>query len=275
MNDQNLNSTLKVAVIQISSTLDYKSNLKKIRSYLESIKEEAVEAVFLPECFYSLSDGSSPSPFLVDGENEHFQNIRALALDFGVYLIGGSVAVRHEGEIRNRAYNFDPSGNLIGKYDKVHLFACDILKDGKRKKVDEGDIYSSGSEPLIIDIKGFKVGVAICFDLRFPNFLLNYYRQNVDLLTFASAFTVPTGKAHWHTLLKARAIEGQCYVIAPGQCGQNHPKVSTFGHSLIVNSWGEILKDAKQEEGVIIETLSKSNIQETRSRIHRDLTPNF
>ena len=271
MSDQNL----KIAVIQISSGLDYKANLLKIKTHLKNIKEEKIDLVFLPECFYSLSDGKAPSPYLVEEENEHFKNIQSLATEFGVYLVGGSVAYKDGENILNRSYNFNPRGEVIGIYDKINLFACDILKDGKRKKVNEGDIYTSGNTPKIIEVKGFKIGLAICFDLRFPNLLLNYYREKVDLLTFSSAFTVPTGKAHWHTLLRARAIEGQCYVVASAQCGQNHEKVRTFGHSLIVDPWGEVLGDAKDEEGVIVSTISKEKIEETRSRIQLDFGTSY
>lgn len=271
MNDQNL----KVAVIQISSQLDYRENLNKIKAYLKEASENGAKAVFLPECFYTLSDGKNPSPYLVERDNEHFLNIQNLAKEFGVYLIGGSVAHKVEEGIKNRVYNFNPMGEVIGEYDKINLFSCDILKDGQRKKINEADIFSPGEKPLIIDVEGFKVGIAVCFDLRFPNLLLNYYREKVDILTFASAFTVPTGKAHWHTLLRARAIEGQCYVIAAGQCGQNNPNIRTFGHSLIVGPWGEICDDAGEDEGIIYSTLEKSQINETRSRIHVDLGQNY
>lgn len=263
---------LVVANIQISSTLDYKSNLKKIQNYLTQAKEEGAQVAFLPECFYSISNGREPSPYLVEWENEHFNNIKQLAIDSGLFLIGGSVAFKSDTGILNKAINFDPQGNVIGSYDKCHLFSCDITTvdesgNSKRKKVNEGDIYTAGDKPLIIDVLSWKVGIAICFDLRYPRFLQNYYDNKVDLITFASAFTVPTGKAHWHTLLRARAIEGQCYVIASAQTGENNPGIHTFGHSLMVNSWGEVISDQEEYEGVSIVRLRKEQILETRSRV--------
>jgi len=267
---------LKIGVIQLTSTLDYQSNLKKIQDYISKAKGEGAKAIFLPECFYSLSDGSAASPYLVHETNEHFENIRRLAIDNGVYLIGGSVAYKEGDKVLNRALNFNPSGELIGVYDKINLFACDIVsKDGTRKKVDEGIIYTSGDTPKIIEVEGFKIGLAICFDLRFSNLLLHYFKQEVDLLTFPAAFTIPTGRAHWHTLLRARAIEGQCYVVAAAQWGENHPNVKTYGHSLVVNPWGEILGDLGEGEGLEVLTLSKQTITDFRQRMILDRSVSY
>lgn len=267
---------LKIAIIQLTSSLDYKSNLEKIQKFISSAKGEGAQAIFLPECFYSLSNGKEPSPFLVNESNEHFENIRKLAIENNVYLIGGSVAYQSEAGVLNRALNFSPTGDLIGHYDKINLFSCDIKsKDGTRKKVDEGIIYTSGSTPKIIEVEGFKIGLAICFDLRFSNLLLHYFRNKVDILTFPAAFTVPTGRAHWHTMLRARAIEGQCYVLAAAQCGENHPNIRTFGHSLAVNPWGEVMGDAGENEGYIIAELSKEDLQEYRSRMNLDESVNY
>lgn len=261
-------SELKIGVIQITSVLDYRENLSKIQNYIEKAKGEGAQAIFLPECFYSLSDGTKPSPYLVHKSNEHYENIRKLAIKNSVYLIGGTVAYDEGGKVLNKALNFDPQGNLIGEYDKINLFACDLItKEGKRKVVDEGIIYTKGSDPKIIEVEGFKIGLAICFDLRFTNLVLHYFRNNVDLITFPAAFTVPTGRAHWHTLLRARAIEGQCYVVAAGQWGQNHSNVRTYGHSLAVNPWGEVMADAGEEEGYFVATLTKSERAEFKGRM--------
>lgn len=267
-----MSDELVIANIQISSSLDFQSNLEKIKKYLSQAKQEGAQAAFLPECFYSISNGRAPSPYLVDWNNEHFDNIKQLAIDSGLYLIGGSVAFKGDSAIYNKAINFDPKGNVIGSYDKRNLFSCDITTIDENgvethKKVDEGSIYTSGNLPLIIEFLGWKIGIAICFDLRYPRDLQYYYDNKVDIITFASAFTVPTGKAHWHTLLKARAIEGQCYVVASAQTGENNPGIHTYGHSLVVGPWGEIQSDQNEEEGVAIVRLSKKQISESRARI--------
>lgn len=262
---------MKVALVQMTSVLDYKQNLDKIDLILSKVDSASYDAIFLPECFYSMSDGKAPTPYLVEMNNEHFENIRNIAIKYKSYLVGGSVAYLEDGKVLNRALIFDPDGKLINFYDKVNLFSCDITKNGERKVVNEGIIYTRGHKPQIVEILGFKIGLAICFDLRFPNHLLNYYQEKCDLITFASAFTVPTGMAHWEVLLRARAIEGQCFVVASGQVGSNSEVVKTYGHSMIISPWGEILEEIKDDEGVRILELDKSLIKETRDRVHVNL----
>ena len=118
---------MKIAVIQLQSVLDPALNLKTIRSFLEEAKSRGTEAVFLPEVFYSMSDGTKPTPYLVEGHNEHYEAIRSLSTDFKMYVLGGSAATRVDGKIMNRAYNFDPSGKDLTHYDKMNLFSCDLL----------------------------------------------------------------------------------------------------------------------------------------------------
>lgn len=263
---------MRVALVQMTSVLDYKKNLEKIDSLLAKVKTDSFDAIFLPECFYTMSDGKEASPYLVEMNNEHFENIRQIAIRYNSYLIGGSVAYLENDKILNRALIFDPEGKLISFYDKVNLFSCDITKDGQRKVVNEANIYTRGHKPQIVEILGFKIGLGICFDVRFPNHLLNYYREKCDLITFASAFTVPTGMAHWEILLRARAIEGQCFVVASAQVGNNSEIVKTYGHSMVISPWGEIMEQIASDEEVKVIKLNKDIIQETRDRVHVDLS---
>jgi predicted amidohydrolase len=258
---------MKVAIIQLTSKLDYKENLQKLEYFLEEASSKGTQAAFLPECFYSMSDGSAPTPHLVEPSNEHFNNIRNLAKKYNMAIIGGSAATSLDGKVINRSYNFDSNGNDLGYYDKIHLFSCDIKKGDKRKKIDEGDIYTSGSESKIIELDGIKVGLGICFDLRFSEMALDYRRSGAQILTFSSAFTVPTGKAHWHVLNRARAIESQCYVIASAQWGRNNDKIQTYGHSLIIDPWGEVLVDLEEGESVGYCELDFSLIDLVRSQV--------
>lgn len=258
---------MKIAIFQLNSALDYKENLEVIHKLAKSAKLEGAEAFFLPECFYSMSDGTAPTPYLVEDENEHFENIKEIAVRHQVYLIGGSVATLSEGKVVNRSYNFDPNGKLIGKYDKVHLFSCDIQKSDSRKKIDESDIYTPGTESKIVEIDNVKVGLGICFDLRYPEMARKYVIDGAKILTFASAFTVPTGKAHWHTLVRARAIENQCFVVASAQWGNHNERIITYGHSLVVDPWGEILYDAGEGVSVKVVDLDLPKIDEIRSAV--------
>ena len=259
---------MKIGIIQICSTLDFKINLSKIDSFIKEAKSKGADAVFLPECFYSMSDGSSPTPYLIEKKNEHYKNIQSLAVDNSVYILGGSAATLNEqGKVVNRCYNFSDTGEDLGSYDKINLFSCALKKSGSTKIINESDIYTPGDQPRLIEAMGIKVGLSICFDLRFPNIYRDYVLKGASLLTIGSAFTVPSGRAHWHTLVRARAIENQCFVVAPGQWGRNNEKISTFGHSLVVDPWGEVLIDLKEGESVEVCDLDLDKIQTVRDSI--------
>ena len=259
---------MKIAVVQICSGLEPKDNLEKIDTFIKAAKQQDdVEAVFLPEVFYSMSDGVSATPYLVEEGNEHWAAIRKLAIDNNVYLIGGSAATNLDGRVINRAWNFDPQGNELGRYDKMHLFAVDLSKTANKTVIDEATVYTPGSEPKVIDVGEWNIGLGICFDLRFPELFRHYHELGANVLTVASAFTVPTGKAHWETLLRARAIENQSYVVAAGQWGNHNERIKTYGHSMVVDPWGEVVANAGDGEGYIIADLDLSKVEEIRGRM--------
>ena len=168
----------------------------------------------------------------------------------------------------NRSYNFSPEGKDLGFYDKMNLFSCDLSKHPSNTVIDEGRVYTAGHTPVLLDIESFKLGLSICFDLRFPELFRLYSSQGANLLSISSAFTVPTGKAHWHTLVRARAIENQSYVVASAQWGKHNERMSTFGHSLIVDPWGEVLADAGEGEKIIFADLHLEKIATVRSRLN-------
>ena len=254
---------MKVAVVQLTSDLDYKKNLDVIDSLIKEGKKQGAEAFFLPEVFYSMSDGNTSTPHLIEEKNEHYKNIQNLAKNNQVALIGGSAATLLNGQVVNRAFNFDHNGNDLGHYDKIHLFACDL----PNKKLSEAKTYTAGSEYKLVQYKNIKVGLGICFDVRFSEQALYYRNQGAHILTFPAAFTVPTGKAHWHTLLRARAIENQCFVIAAGQWGYHNEKIQTYGHSLIIDPWGDILVDLKEGVGVGVADLDLDKIDFIRHSV--------
>tara|TARA_R110002072_G_scaffold1989_5_gene16566 strand:- start:19497 stop:20291 length:795 start_codon:yes stop_codon:yes gene_type:complete len=256
---------MKIAIYQLTSLYDFEENLKKIDEACLQVKRSGANILFLPECFYSLSNGLKPTEYLVEQNNEHYKNISNLAKKHELYLIGGSAATKLKGSIINRAYNFDPQGNELSHYDKMHLFSCSLKKDGT--SIDEADIYTSGTKPQSIEVEGWKIGLGICFDLRYPEMSRKYAVEGATILTFSSAFTVPTGKAHWHTLLKARAIENQCYVVAAAQWGKNNERIQTYGHSLIIDPWGEVLADAGEGEKIIFAELDHERVKQVRDSV--------
>jgi predicted amidohydrolase len=254
---------MKVAVIQITSALDYKKNLEVIDGLIQEGKKQGAEAFFLPEVFYSMSDGHSSTPHLVEENNEHYKNIQNLAVKNNIALLGGSAATLLNGKVVNRAFNFDETGRDLGHYDKIHLFACDLPD----KKLSEAKTYTAGSEYKLVQYKNVKVGLGICFDVRFSEQALHYRNSGAHVLTYPAAFTVPTGKAHWHTLLKARAIENQCFVIASAQWGYHNEKIQTYGHSLIIDPWGEVLVDLKEGVSVGVAELDLEKISYIRHSV--------
>jgi deaminated glutathione amidase len=258
---------MKIAVCQITSVLDYKENLKKISKAASYATSEGAQALFLPECFYSMSDGLTPTPHLIEKDNEHYCHIQSIAKKYGVALLGGSAATSLNGKIVNRAYNFSETGEDLGHYDKRHLFSCDIEKEGRRKKIDEADIYTAGERDVLLSYGDLKIGLGICFDLRYPEMSRQYTHSGANLLTYSSAFTVPTGKAHWYTLIRARAIENQSFVIAAAQWGRNNERIQTYGHSMVVSPWGDVLMDLEEGEKTSCLDLDLSLIQESRDKI--------
>ena len=255
--------SVNIALLQMTSVLDYRENMEKVERAAVEAAEKGARHLFLPECFYSLGDGTAPSPHLVEEGNEHYRRIQKVARDHGIYLLGGSVAALEGGQVVNRALNFSPSGGDIGHYDKRHLFRCHL----GGKTVDERDIYTPGKTGAVVGAEPLSIGLGVCFDLRYPERGREYAEQGVNLLTYASAFTVPTGKAHWHVLLRARAIENQCFVVAAAQWGRNHSNVTTYGHSLVVGPWGDVLLDAGEGEKLLFAQLDLGDIQRTRQRV--------
>lgn len=259
---------MKIGVIQLCSVLDPAINLATIRKFLVEAKNEGAKAVFLPEVFYSMSNGLTPTPYLVQAHNDHYENIRKLAVESGLYILGGSAATKLNDKIMNRSFNFSPEGKELITYDKINLFRVDLSKHPSNTVVDEAKVYSSGSTPQMLALEQFLIGIGICFDLRFPEMFRSYSAQGANILSISSAFTVPTGRAHWHTLLRARAIENQSYVVASAQWGQHNERMSTFGHSLVIDPWGEILVDAGEGEKIIFAELSLEKIEAVRARMN-------
>jgi len=268
-----LGDLMKIAVIQLCSALEPEKNLKKIQKFIDEAKKESsgeLEAVFLPEVFYSMSDGTQPTPYLVEPGNEHYLNIQKLAKDNSVYLIGGTAATKLGDKVINRTYNFDKEGKELNNYDKIHLFSVNLSLTSNKTVVDETLVYSAGEKSKILNIGNWKIGLGICFDLRFPELYRDYFAQGANLMTACAAFTVPTGKAHWETLVRSRAIENQSYVVAAGQWGVHNDKISTYGHSLIIEPWGEIIADGGEGEKYLLADLDLQKVLAVRSRMNVD-----
>ena len=257
------NDELKVAIIQMCATNDKEKNVETIEKLLTSEESKSADLVVLPECcnFRRLKK----EPIKVETiPGPTTDRIAALAITHQQYILIGSIF--EESEEVGKAYNtsilINPMGDIQATYRKVHLF--NAIVGGVR--LFESDYFISGTEPQISQIKNFKIGFSICYDLRFPEFYRYYFKNDVDILCIPSSFTSKTGKDHWNPLCKARAIENQSYVLAPNQYGLGSGRVKTYGHSLIINPWGKVIAEEKKaQDKVLTATCKKQNLKSIRS----------
>jgi len=262
-------SDLKVSVFQICSNDSFEDNSNKILELLKVHDLKSVDLCVFPEnALYINIDKELEAP-KISLSHPFFEEVRRLAKDNDVTLHLGTLPMYRGGKPFNSTVLIDNKGLLSEPYDKVHLFAAEIGP----LSVDESVNYSAGQRPSIIDIKGWTVGLSVCFDLRFSELYALYAKENCDLILVPSAFFKKTGEAHWETLLKARAIESQCYVVAPGQVGVHKASESdavrkSYGHSLFVHPWGNVLEDmGKNVDVASTHTLYKEEIQKFRSSV--------
>lgn len=190
----------------------------------------------------------------------------SLAAELSVHLLIGSLAIlRGDGQIANRSLLFSPDGGLAAQYDKIHLFEAALSKSESYR---EADSYAAGDSPVTAPLGDLKLGFSICYDLRFPGLYGGYARGGADIISVPAAFTVATGKAHWETLLRARAIETGAYIIAPAQGGHHEDGRKTWGRSMIIDPWGDVLaKLYNDSPGYIMAELEAGNVARARARI--------
>ncbi|MEK9657085.1 MAG: carbon-nitrogen hydrolase family protein [bacterium] len=240
---------LKVAIIQLSATTDQKKNLEKAISMVKVASQKKVDFILLPEVYTFRRQAKEA---LLPNETccgPSIQPFLQLAKESKSWILCGSIYEKAE---RNKRYNtsilINDHGEIDQIYRKIHLFSY----TSKERKIDERREFLAGKQPAIGRVKGHKVGLSICYDLRFPELYRLYARLGAELLTVPSCFTKPTGKAHWHTLCRARAIENACFVCAPNQIGIGPGGIESFGHSLVVDPWGNILAEASENKEEII-----------------------
>ncbi|OQW49003.1 MAG: hypothetical protein A4S09_12880 [Proteobacteria bacterium SG_bin7] len=257
---------LKIALCQMTSVDDVQTNIDQAFSLIQQIKGK-VALISLPEnCLYLRTDDKEKVPeFRL--EDKVFAPFVKFAQEHRTFIHLGSVPLKKGDELYSTSVIISDSGKLSADYSKIHLFDVDV--EGARS-VRESHTYAHGEHPKVIEIHGWKVGLSICYDLRFSELFLDYSKYPVDLILLPAAFLVPTGKAHWDILLRARAIESQSFVAAAAQCGKHIGKVgerTTYGHSMVIDPWGTKMVEAEEEIGIIEATLEKSRIQKVRRQI--------
>ena len=258
----------KIALFQSNTGIDSEANGLALVAAVEEAASGGAEMIFTPEMSGLLDrDSERATKNLRREENDPvLAAARDAAKDNHIWLSIGSLSVLAEdGKVANRNYIIDREGQIRARYDKIHLFDVD-LPTGESWR--ESNVYSAGQGVVLVNGTPVgKLGLTICYDLRFPMLFARIAEANADVISVPAAFTVPTGKAHWHVLLRARAIEAGLYVVAAAQVGRHEDGRQTFGHSLVVDPWGEVLLDMGEETGVGFADIDLKRISDVRSRI--------
>ena len=258
-------TTFRAACAQLTSTPDMTANIATACDLAREARDAGADLVALPENVALLAPGADMRAAAVsEADHPALAAFRDLAREIGVWLLAGSLAVRHGEKLANRSLLIDPRGDVVARYDKIHMFDVD-LPGGESYR--ESKNYAHGDAARLARTPWGPLGLTICYDMRFAHLYRTLAQAGAALFTVPSAFTRPTGRAHWHVLLRARAIETGGFVIAPAQCGTHYGKRQTYGHSLIVDPWGEVLAEAGQEPGVIVAEIDMSRVAEARAMV--------
>jgi deaminated glutathione amidase len=258
---------LRAAVIQMRSGRDMARNAADASAMIRDAAGRGARFVSTPEMTNILEPDRPRLRALAKREedDDSVRTFSALAGELGLWLNIGSLALKGEGDkLLNRSLLFRPDGTIAARYDKIHLFDVD-LPTGERLR--ESEAYEGGSAAALAETGFGKLGLTICYDMRFPYLYRSLALAGAGVITVPSAFTVPTGQAHWHVLLRARAIETGAFVLAAAQGGTHESGRQTYGHSLIVSPWGQVLSEADEEPGVAVADLDLEEVDAARRRI--------
>ena len=258
----------RIALFQSNTGIDPASNARSLADAVEQAATGGAEMLFTPEMSGLLDRDAARAAKVLrpQDEDQVLAAAREAAARQRIWLHIGSLAVLVDGgKVANRGFVIDREGEVRATYDKLHLFDVD-LPTGESWR--ESNVYSAGKGVVLVNGTPVgKLGLTICYDLRFPGLFARLAESNADVIAVPAAFTVPTGKAHWHVLLRARAIEAGLFVVAAAQVGHHEDGRNTFGHSLVVDPWGEILLDMGEEPGVAFADIDLKRISDVRSRI--------
>ena len=264
---------MRCALLQLTSSDNPRDNLETVRGMIRDAAAQGAKFVLTPEVTNCVSlSRAHQNQVLTDPDQDIcLAGLRQEAADHGIWLLLGSLAVKTsdpDGRFANRSFLIDPTGEIVAQYDKIHMFDVDI---DARESFRESSGYRPGADAVLAKTAFANVGMTVCYDMRFPALYQALAREGAQILTVPAAFSPVTGAAHWHTLLRARAIETGCFVLAPAQTG-THPTSTgkdrkTFGHSLAVSPWGEVLLDAGTDPGVYVVDLDLACVDDARRRV--------
>ncbi|MCF7986542.1 MAG: carbon-nitrogen hydrolase family protein [Methylovulum sp.] len=257
----------KCAAIQMASSPNIRSNLIAAERLIEEAAKAGAKLVALPENFALMGNHELDKIKVkeVEGSGPIQDFLANVARKYGVWVIGGTIPIAGNADHKVRAccLIYNDKGERMARYDKIHLF--DVNVPGTDEVYRESDSIEAGNTPLVIDTPFGRLGVGVCYDLRFPELFRKMGQQGVEILVIPSAFTAETGAAHWEVLLRARAIENLCYIIAPNQGGFHLNGRKTFGHSMIIDPWGVVLDCYKTGSGFVCTDINRERLEKIRS----------
>lgn len=257
----------KCAAIQMASSPNTSSNLLEAEKLIAEAAKTGAKLVALPENFALMGDHELDKIKIkeVEGSGPIQSFLSGVAKKYGVWVVGGTIPISANvgNKVRAACLVYNDLGEKVARYDKMHLF--DVSVPGTHDVYRESDSIEAGTEPVVLETPFGKMGIAVCYDLRFPEFFRKMARMGVEVLVIPSAFTAETGAAHWELLLRARAVENLCYVIAPNQGGFHLNGRKTFGHSMIVDPWGVILDCYKTGGGFVSAEIDLERLERVRA----------
>jgi len=263
-------AAVRIAVLQMTSGIDPAANAATIAEGVTHAAGEGAAMLFTPEMAGLLDRNRlrARDHILAEADSPTLATLRETAAKAGIWLHVGSLPVLAEhdaqGRFANRTFVIDPAGAIAARYDKIHMFDVD-LATGETWR--ESAAYRPGEAVVTVDCPVGRLGLAVCYDMRFPALFDELGRRACDVITVPAAFTVPTGRAHWHLLLRARAVEASAFVIAPAQTGLHADGRETFGHSLVIDPWGDVLLDMDAGPGLAFATLDHSRLTDVRRQV--------
>ena len=267
-------SVFKIACAQTTTSPEVAGNILHASELVRRARDAGADLIGLPEVVnvMDLDKKALAGKTTIEKDDAMLAAMRALAKETGAWLLLGSLVVKHEGaaddqgrpKFANRSFLIGADGEVKARYDKIHMFDVD-LEGGESYR--ESRAYEAGNEAIVADLPWAKLGMTICYDLRFPHLYRHLAHAGAGIFSIPAAFTRPTGRAHWHVLVRARAIENACFVFSPAQCGEHGGGRKTYGHSLIVDPWGEVLADGGEEPGIVVAEIDMAKVDEARDKV--------
>ncbi|MBM3705842.1 MAG: carbon-nitrogen hydrolase family protein [Actinobacteria bacterium] len=259
-----MNKKVSLALCQIHIKEEKSKNLKKAERMISAAAGNGADIIILPEMFNCPYQNSFFRKFSENYPGETTDMLSDLSKQFSVYIIGGSIPEKEESRIYNTSFSFDRKGSLIGKHRKAHLFDVEIEGGIKFK---ESEIISAGDHVTVFETEFCRVGVAICYDMRFPEMFRSMSENGAKIIVVPAAFNMTTGPAHWHLTARARALDNQVYFVVVSPARDIHSSYVAYGHSLVANPWGKIIAEAKTSEKILYVNIDLDYVDKIRNQL--------